>query len=484
MIVKANQLFKSGDIQQAEKLYRQLLRQNPNDIDALWGLGKVALSLDSYQASYDIFSRCVKLVDSVPQLWLSLSQVCEKLRRFSETEQALINAVNLNEEYLPSLEAISIYYCQANQLKKANVFLDKVLTLSPGNPKAFALKVRINNKTSFDDEANNILSRLENTEDCEFSHNEQILLHYAFAELYQRAGQVADAYNHFQQANTKQRKLVDYSVDDMKEYFNQLIETFSPSLFAKFISLSPQMTSDSTLTPIFIIGQPRSGSTLLEQMLNAHSEISTAGELPFLAGDIAQGIYQLTGQHFPKGCQKLTLKQCQSLGQHYLKSMQIIAPDANYIIDKMPANYQSVGLIKMLLPNAKIIHISRNVKDVSWSIYSNYFAANEPNFCSFEDIALYHLHYENVMRHWNEVLPDFCHHIDYESLVQTPQKELSNILSYCGLDFQPSCLSFNSQNTYIATLSDVQLRKGIQKKKSNAWEQYQEYLPECFVELS
>jgi hypothetical protein len=242
----------------------------------------------------------------------------------------------------------------------------------------------------------------------------------------------------------------------------------------------PFIIEKENLMPIFIVGQPRSGSTLLEQMLCGHSDIKTAGELPFLAGDIAQGVNQITGQEFPLGCKKLTAEQCRSLGKHYLNRMQEIAPKAKFIIDKMPANYQSIGLIKMLLPQAKIIHITRDVKDVSWSIFTNHFAANEPYFCSLEEITHYHQKYLEVMEHWQNVLPDFVHHISYEELVKKPSGVLAGILDFCGLNFQSACLDFSKQEGYISTLSDVQLRKGMKDNRTKAWKAYEKHLPNIF----
>jgi len=479
-IRQANQFLQQGNISQAEQLYRELLKVNPNDIDALWGLGRVALALDSYQASYDIFKRCVTLVRQVPQLWLSLAQSCELLRRDKEAEQAILQAIKLNASNLPALQAMAAFYCQSNQLEKANYYLDAILALEPQNPQAFALKVRIKSQNKIDTNAQPILDTLINNTD-KLNLQAQITLHYAFAQLFHQSGEVSDAFFHFQHANQKQSTLINFSVADMQPYFSCLTQVFSSEFIASIEKST--LPSKSKLTPIFIVGQPRTGSTLLEQMLAAHSDISTAGELPFLAGDIAQGIAQLTGQEFPLGCQKLTPQQCASLGQHYLANMQTIVPKAQFIIDKMPANYQSIGLIKMLLPNAKIIHITRDPQDVSWSIYRNYFAANEPYFCSLAEIIQYHHNYRQVMSHWGEVLPEFVHHLTYDALVSEPEETISSVLEFCGLDYQPDCLAFNKQQGYIGTLSDRQLRHGIELNRTKEWHSYREFLPDIFFTL-
>jgi len=491
LIVQANLFFQKNQIKQAEQLYRQLLKVNPNDIDALWGLGKVALALDSYQPSYDIFSRCVQLSANIPPLWLSLAQSCQKLQRFVQAEQALLKAYAIKKDFSPSLLALAIFYGQSNQLDKAEIYLDKLLKLSPYNVRAFSLKVRIKHQNSIDAYAQNFLDKLTH-KSTSLNQREQILLHYAFAQLFHQAQDYEQAFHHYTQANNIQLSQADFCVDDMAPYFFQLTDTFSASFFKKIKqmqtsksqALGVHLKKESPLTPVFIVGQPRSGSTLLEQMLLSHSKISSAGELPFLAGDIAQGIFRLTKQPFPQGCKLLTLEECESLGAHYLSNMQALAPNADYIIDKMPANYQSIGLIKMLFPHAKVVHISREVKSVSWSIFSNHFDASEPYFCSMDEIVKYHKYYRRVMLHWQQVLPEFIHHVSYESLVAEPKESLTKLLDFCSLDFENACLDFAKESRHIDTLSDIQLRNGLNNHIKTSWQPYAKYLPSCFAELT
>jgi tetratricopeptide (TPR) repeat protein len=485
-IVQANLLFQQDKIPQAEKLYRQLLRQNPNNIDALWGLGKVALALDSYQPSYDIFSRCVELSAHVPQLWLSLAQSCQKIHRIEQVEQSLLKAYAIKTDYVPTLLALAIFYCQSNKLTQAGRYLDELFIIEPSNVRAFCLRIRSKIQQKLDTNVEGFLDELSK-QDATYTIQEQILLHYAFAQLCEQSANYKQAFFHFTQANKLQQSQVLFSVAQMQDYFSQLISTFSRSFIDKIKNEQARSlltTKKHAVTPIFIVGQPRSGSTLLEQMLISHSEISSAGELPFLAGDIAQGIWQLTQQDFPQGCKQLTAAQCVSLGNHYLDNMQLIAPNAAFVIDKMPANYQSIGLIRMLFPEAKVIHISRAVKDVSWSIFTNHFDAAEPYFCSLSEIGQYHQNYQQVMSHWQAVLPEFIHHITYENLVASPKETLNQVLHFCSLAYQESCLSFANETRYIDTLSDIQLRHGLKADLNTAWLPYQKYLPTCFDELT
>ena len=149
----------------------------------------------------------------------------------------------------------------------------------------------------------------------------------------------------------------------------------------------------------------------------------------------------------------------------------------------MPANYQSIGLIKLILPQAKIIHITRDPIDVSWSIFNNHFESLEPNFCSLTEIGQYHHLYQKIMDNWQAVLPTFIHQISYEKLVETPEVEITKVLAFCKLEFQSNCLSMAGPKRYIRTLSDIQLREGIQKNNEKKWLPYNKHLQPLFDAL-
>jgi len=489
-ITSAHQCFNQGNIAQAEQMYRQILSENKNNVEALWGMGRVALTFNSYQRAYELFKRCISLNSTLkqPQYLLSMSEACLHLMRFEEAEQALLAANKVNGGSVATFTALAIFYCEMGDFIQAGTFIKNILKIVPANVQAFCLLVRCkkltlanNSEREFVDDMFNKLTLSTSV----LTKREKILLHFSFAELFHENNEFEKAFSHFTQANALQRSLINFSVVDMKDYFDSLLSSFTHSTFQQ---LEPELelaeTQKQQLTPIFIVGQPRSGSTLLEQMLIGHSAINSGGELPFMAGDIAKGIYQLTGKHFPEGASLLDNKQCRILGEHYLKNLQTLAPSSKYIIDKMPANYQSIGLIKLILPQAKIIHIKRDPIDVSWSIFNNHFESLEPYFCSLIEIGQYHHLYQKIMDNWQAVLPNFVHHISYEQLVETPEVEITKVLAFCKLEFQSNCLSMAGSKRYIRTLSDIQLREGIQKNNEKKWLSYNKYLQPLFDALN
>lgn len=483
----AEQYFQQGNFVKAGQVYQQMLMNDKHDISALWGLGNVAIATNSYQRAYDIFQRCISLNAQSPQLYLSSAQACIHLTLFKQAEQLLIKAYQLNPKLTSTLFKLATFYCESGNYEECCKYIEEWRIIEPDSISAFGLLVRLNKLSLGDDQNIDYITRMQlklNDSFEQITKQQQITLNYSFAELNHKAKQYNKAFSYFERANNLQRASIDFSVNDMKSYFKSLINVFDQSLFETYQTLKNEEKIQHSLTPIFIVGQPRTGSTLLEQMLLGHEKISSGGELAFLAGDIAQGIYQLTGKEFPEACSLLNSTQCDQLAAHYLKNLQTLDPSANYIIDKMPANFQSIGLIKMLMPHAKVIHITRDPIDVSWSIFRNNFESLEPYFCSLPEIAQYHQLYQSVMAHWEEVIPDFFHTVSYDNLVSNPEKEIKNILSFCQLDFQDNCLGFSQETRHIRTLSDVQLREGIVNNRTNSWLPYKAFLKPLFDALN
>ncbi|MEW6998297.1 sulfotransferase [Colwelliaceae bacterium BS250] len=473
----ANQYLQQGKFEQAAQIFQQLIQSDNSNVNAMFGLGKAAFALNNYKRSYDLFVRCLSINSTSAAIYLALADSCIKLNLIDKAEQAFLYAYKQNNGSVSTLVAIAAFYCESGNYPLANDYLLQLTAIEPHNINAFALLVRIHNVALIDSSMNDYCKHmfgLITSADKNITNQQHVLLHYSFAELFHRAGMFDKAFTQFKLANQLQLSKINFRVQDMAEYFTSLITTFTDGKTK--LSSSQHSYDKEQPTPIFIVGQPRSGSTLLEQMLIAHTKVATGGELPFFADDIARGIRQLTGTHFPQGCPKLTADNCRVLAQHYLQQIQSLAPNAHYIIDKMPANYQSIGLIKQLMPHAKVIHISREPMAVGWSIYRNNFAAVEPYFCDLGEIKEYRGHYENVMALWNKEIPEFIHNISYEQLLENSEVEIKKVLDFIGLDYQADCLDIRDNKNHIATLSDVQLRQGIDKNHKSDWQHYQSFL--------
>jgi len=257
----------------------------------------------------------------------------------------------------------------------------------------------------------------------------------------------------------------------LQPFFGQLEKSFaSPHKF------SIENVSSNQLKPIFILGLPRSGSTLLEQMMANHLEIETAGEVNYLSSEVVTQLQKMTGKPYPLDIDKLSSKQYQQLGKIYLSELKKHHPNSEYIIDKLPSNFQSLGLIKRILPDAVVIHITRQPEAVAISIFANYFAENEPYFCDLNEFAEYYVSYKKLMDFWKEEQQDNFLEISYETLVLSPKKAITKLLESFGLHWQERCLDFHTNSRTITTLSSNQVRKPLYKSSLNQWKHYQEFL--------
>jgi hypothetical protein len=228
---------------------------------------------------------------------------------------------------------------------------------------------------------------------------------------------------------------------------------------------------------------PRSGSSLVEQILASHAQVFGAGELKLLPSLCAQGA-QRRGQHFPDYFQDLSAPEWQELGREYLDALRQKAPDAARITDKMPQNFRFVGVISIILPQAKLIHCRRNPLDNCWSIYKNLFADGHPYAYDLQELGRFYRFYCALMQHWNAVLPGRIYDLSYEQLIANPQTEIKALLEFCDLPFDQRCVDFHRHERAVNTMSAAQVKRPINKDSIERWSAYKEHLAPLANELT
>ena len=226
--------------------------------------------------------------------------------------------------------------------------------------------------------------------------------------------------------------------------------------------------------PIFIVGLPRAGSTLLEQILASHSMVDGTMELH----DILSIASSLSNKKkaYPYNLADLTDEECIALGEQYLSQTQAYRQNAPFFIDKMPNNFVHIGLIKRILPNAKIIDARRNPMDCCFSGFKQLFGEGQEFSYSLTDIGRYYRAYEKLMDHWHAVLPDFILTVQHEDVLHDLEGQVRHILAFCGLPFEPECLSFYQTKRVIKTPSSEQVRQPIYKTGMQQWKPFEAYL--------
>ena len=234
---------------------------------------------------------------------------------------------------------------------------------------------------------------------------------------------------------------------------------------------------DPSDVPVFVLGMPRSGTTLTEQIIASHPDVHGAGELRDLMQVAQQQVSNGLFQTFPDSLADLTPQTLSAWGRQYVDGLRQRAPDARRITDKMPANYLALGLIPLILPHAKIIHVKRNPVDTCVSCFTRLFNRHQDATYDLAELGRHYASYARLMQHWREVLPaGTFHEVQYEELVANTEQQARALIEYCGLEWNEACLDFHKTKRNIRTASVTQVRQPIYASSVERWRHYEKYL--------
>jgi predicted Zn-dependent protease len=301
------------------------------------------------------------------------------------------------------------------------------------------------------------------------SDDDRLHLRFALGQAQQVGAQYAESFAHYAEGNRIRRASIAYDAEATSEYVRRVRALFT----AEFVMQRRGWGCDAA-DPIFIVGLPRSGSTLVEQILASHSAVEGTMELPdvtVLARSLA------TRAPYPDVLAQLDLDACRSLGERYLhRTRQHRRQGAARFVDKMPSNWMHAGFIHLMLPNARIVDVRRDPMACCWSCFRQHFARGQHFTYSLEDLGRYYRDYVDLMGHLDDVLPGRVHRVVYERLVEDTEAEVRRLLEYCGLPYEADCLRFHSSGRAVATASSEQVRRPIYRDALDEWRHYEPWL--------
>jgi len=305
------------------------------------------------------------------------------------------------------------------------------------------------------------------------AEEEQMLLHFALGKALMDVGEHERAFHHLLEGNALKRRRICYNEQKTLSSLDQIRSAFTPELMRSY-------SGGGVISelPIFILGMPRSGTTLIEQILASHPNVHGGGERSDFENAV-KGICTSDGSEvaYPDCIRTLTKSKLQELGSRYLGSLRSIAPDASRITDKLPDNFRFVGLIHLAFPNARIIHVRRDPIDTCLSCFSKLFSGELSYTYSLEELGRYYQAYRKLMSHWREVLPGGAMlDVDYEALVADIEGQARRLVAYCGLAWHDGCLDFHRTKRPIRTASAAQVRQPIYNSSVGRWRPYRHLL--------
>lgn len=298
-------------------------------------------------------------------------------------------------------------------------------------------------------------------------------LHLSIGRIHENSGGYAEAFDHFTQSKTFLRK--DFDSAKFTEMVNGNIANFNAEVLERFAGYG-----DLSKVPVFVVGLPRSGTTLTEQIIAAHPKAGGVGELKRI-GRMELGLSEGRGPaRLFESLQEGGAERCRALAGRYVSLLKFLAPGAKRVVDKMPHNFVAIGLITMLFPNARIVHCMRNPADNFISAYQNLMNSHHSYSYAPEDYARYYKEYLRLMRHWQSLIPDRILTLRYDELVAKPEEETRRLLEFIGLPWDSRCLRFHEMGTMVKTFSRQQVRSAMHVGSVGRWNNYRSQLQPLF----
>jgi len=416
-----------------------------------------AISLnETFATAHNNLGNLYRENDNVPEALLSYGKALKYNERLWE---ASVNMGNMLKEMARFEESLTFYR--------------KAIAINPNAMKAYRQISLLNGKTTE--------STLEQWKRLYFSTTvgESHKAHLAFAigQSLFKNNQIDESFRYFSEGNELRRNEFMHDETHHSLLIDQIINSFDHQFF------NDRNTGSHSRRPIFIVGLPRSGTTLIEHILSSHSSVEGAGEQPWLS-DIASAMTDSkdSGKGFPRIFVDMPHEFWKGLADKYLSNLA--AYDALRITDKMPNNSLRIALIVKMFPNASIVHINRDPIEVGFSIFRQYFSGNQPFAYSLDEIADHILSHYRLMTHWRQTIPGRIIDISYEAIVDNPRESISYLLQSCGLEWDDTCLEFHQNPRRVKTASLMQVRQPIYKSSLCQWKRYSNHLQPLIDKLS
>jgi tetratricopeptide (TPR) repeat protein len=446
--------------------YERAVAIKPDFAEAHNNLGNALQKLGRHERALAHHEQCLAFKPDLAEAHSNLGNALQELSRHDEALASYEQALSLAPDFAEAHYNLGISLQDLGRQAEAIASYEQALALKPDHAEARRSLTLI--KPSHDQ----IPLLQKRLRDPSTTEEDAIHLHFALGDLFDQASSYTEAFENFQNANDLKRKTINYDARQHSALVDRLIDTYTEGFFAA----NTTHGSISEL-PVFIVGMPRSGTTLVEQIISSHPQLHGAGELDALMRieeALARQI-ELTGS-YPEGISSCGDSIAAEFAAAYLDELGKHSQSAARITDKMPSNFMRVGLIKILFPNAYIIHCQRNALDTCSSIYLNYIVKGHDYSFDLKELGQYYLDYERLMAHWDNVLVNQIFPVRYEDLVANQEPTSRRLVEQLGLEWDEACLDFYENKRAVKTASNLQVRKPIYKDSINRWRRYEKQL--------
>ena len=470
--INAENYYILGNIQKKNKKFHDAvlsfenaIKINPKFSEAHNNLGNTKKSLNKKVEAIYHYKKAIDLKNDNIAALISLSTILKENNNYEELIKVYEKILNLDPKNIKTLYNLGTAHLFLGNTSKAREYFENTIKIDPSNIPAFRNYV----STLKIDETNKIFKIFKNLNFSTLKYENKVLLLDALSKCYFDMNKFENAFNYLDKCNLLKKENSNFSMNEQKNIFKKIKYLFS-DMNNGVLEFNDKIQS----TPIFIVGMPRSGTSLLEQILSTHSKIYGAGELNYL-----QKIIDKSGLEKPKNIRSYF----NEIRKYYYSQISKIS-NYDFIIDKLPSNFRWIGFIIESFPEAKIIHLKRNPMAVCWSNYKNFFLDNGLDFnLNQRDVAEYYSMYLNLMEFWRAKYKKNILEIQYEIFVKNFEVNTKKILDYLNLPWEVQLLQYQKNNRPVTTASHQQVREKIKTNTSDEWKKYKNYLEPMQVVL-
>jgi len=500
LLYKGVRHLQASRFRKAESAFKKILVEDENNIDALRFMGILAFKSGNHDIAEAMFTRALQVDPTYTLVWANLAQVFSVTGQLDKAKKSFKNILNMEPkngliwaEYGTVLTKLARYsdgkdaYLKALKFKpnSPRVYLSlghvyKTMGEIDNSINSYKSTIKQNNlsgeaywslanlKTySF---TNDEIKNMEATLDTEISDIERCQMHFALGKAYEVKKDYNNSFINYSKGNRVKKGLIKYSSRETSEKTKKVLNFFNEENIS---SLSNSSTLDRD--PIFVLGMPRSGSTLIDQIISSHSMVDGTQELPNII-KIAAELNNDSDDNYPEVLEDFKSNELSALGLDYIKETKWARESAPFFIDKMPNNFIHIGLIKTILPNAKIIDTRRDAMDTCFSCFKQFFARGQLFTYSLEDLGNYYVDYIKAMNHWHKVYGEDIYTVHYDNVINNTESTIRELIEYCELPFEDNCLEFYKSSRPVKTPSAEQVRQPIYKSGLNYWKNYADFL--------
>jgi tetratricopeptide (TPR) repeat protein len=450
-----------------ERLLRHALRQSAYVPLAYRGLGTALIRLGRLQEAEVAARHLERIEPGSPQTWVTVAAVATRLMRQEEALRAYERAADLKPDEVGLRVSAGHVQKTLGRRRESEASYKAALQMDPGIAEAYWSLADLKNYT-FSDEEIAAMQQLLASDKRQRSNEAQ--LHFALGRAFEQRQEYARAFAHYAQGNALRRLDAPFDAGKFERRSERIRAFFDAAFFAERAG-----SGNPSPAPIFIVGLPRSGSTLIEQILASHSRVEGTMELPNILNIVAQfDDMAATRDGYPESARRATPAQLTALGGRYLQeTAPLLRSGRDHFTDKMPNNFSHIGLIHAILPRAILIDARRHPLDACFSTFKQHFAEGQGFSNDLEDLGRYYRCYLALMDHWDAVLPGRVLHVQYEELVREPQAHIRRLLEHCGLEFEPACLKFHETRRPVRTASAEQVRQPLYTSGVDYWRHFE-----------